>query len=352
MPASLVLGGYDQSRVGTELRMPISEDEDRPLSIALQKVTARGTLNGTVTLSDDSESIVIPIDSSVSDLWLPHSWCDRIATAFELQYNFETNRYILSKETLARLRQLSPTLTFTIGSRGAESRTIDIQIPYAAVDLQASTPVFANTVDYFPIRRAANQSQYILGRAFLQEVYIGVDYERNYFNVSQVIFSDPMPEPNIVAIAPTNSPASNNTRGDISSPPIILRKISAGAVSGIVIGTLVVSALLVWFLWMLARKQKHKKGDTRANIAEDTEEELLQRQEISSNEVSEMHGNQDHIELEGQGMPNGGISEMHEHHGRVELEERVLGVREILGSRPPIHEMPGKPVPVHMLGST
>lgn len=69
---------------------------------------------------------------------------------------------------------------FTIGTRGAESKAIDNRIPYAAVDLQASTPIFADNLDSFPIRRAENEFKYILGRAFLQEVYIGVDYNRNY----------------------------------------------------------------------------------------------------------------------------------------------------------------------------
>lgn len=81
-----------------------------------------------------------------------------------------------------------------------EGRTINIDLPHSTFDLQAGYPIFANSTNYFLIRRAANESQYVIGRAFLQEAYLSVDWERSYFNISQAVFAAPMPEPDIVTI--------------------------------------------------------------------------------------------------------------------------------------------------------
>jgi len=42
-------------------------------------------------------------------------------------------------------------------------------LPYAAFDLVADYPLVIDSSRYFPLMRAANESQYTLGRTFLQE---------------------------------------------------------------------------------------------------------------------------------------------------------------------------------------
>ena len=49
---------------------------------------------------------------------------------------------------------------------------MDIVLPYASFDLLASYPRVLNATKYFPLKRAANESQYTLGRTFLQEAYV------------------------------------------------------------------------------------------------------------------------------------------------------------------------------------
>ncbi|KAJ4302663.1 hypothetical protein N0V90_001552 [Kalmusia sp. IMI 367209] len=149
VPASLTLGGYDEARAGAVLKVPLNEDDDRPLSVVLQGVVASNSFNGTVSLSHGDSAIVLPVDSSIPDLWLPQSLCDRFADVFSLQYNSQTNRYLLSSDTRSRLQELSPVFTFTIGTQVAEGTTITIQIPYASMDLQASIPIFAESYDEY-----------------------------------------------------------------------------------------------------------------------------------------------------------------------------------------------------------
>jgi hypothetical protein len=70
---------------------------------------------------------------------------------------------------------------------------VNITLPYDAFDLQLSYPYLPNTTYadpskyYFPLRQAANETQYVLGRAFLQEAYLITDYERNNFSIHQAV---------------------------------------------------------------------------------------------------------------------------------------------------------------------
>jgi len=62
-----------------------------------------------------------------------------------------------------------PVTTLTIGSTATSRDVININMPYGSFDLTASWPLTSNDPSrYFLLRRAANESQYLLGRAFLQ----------------------------------------------------------------------------------------------------------------------------------------------------------------------------------------
>ncbi len=63
----------------------------------------------------------------------------------------------------------NPNITFTIGNSNTGGPTVDIRFPYASFDLEAKNPFVSSTRRYFPLQRAANASQYTLGRTFLQE---------------------------------------------------------------------------------------------------------------------------------------------------------------------------------------
>jgi hypothetical protein len=64
---------------------------------------------------------------------------------------------------------LNPSITFKLGYEIYGGQSINIVLPYAAFNLQASYPIYSNATNYFPIRRASNDTQYVIGRTFLQE---------------------------------------------------------------------------------------------------------------------------------------------------------------------------------------
>jgi hypothetical protein len=122
------------------------------------------------------------------------------------------------------------TFKFTVTDDPGSQNSNDIYIPLSAFDQTLTFP-FPNyesqdTGDaffYFALRQAANAAQYTLGRSFLQEAYLAVDYERGNFSVSQAKFAaDALTNTNIVAI---NPPANSNL---ISSPGTQSSSLSTG----------------------------------------------------------------------------------------------------------------------------
>ncbi len=252
VPGSLVLGGYDRSRIGNNnLQIPATEDT----YVGLQKMTATFG-NGTV-LTLLNQGILTLIDTNVPELWLPPSVCDTIAASLGLTYYNASDRYVLTDATLSSLQNLSPTFTFQIGTSASGGSTINIEIPYAAFNLQATYPIFSSgVVNYFPIRRAASDTQYALGRAFLQEVYMTVDWERDVFNISQAVFTSPPPQADLVVIQPKDQSLVNTSdkkhhKGSGS--------LSGGAIAGIIIGSLLFLVLLVVAAWRFRRRRNLKK---------------------------------------------------------------------------------------------
>ncbi|MCJ1264534.1 hypothetical protein MMC22_004406 [Lobaria immixta] len=221
---SLTLGGYDSSRfISNNISFYFASDDSRSLTVGLQSIAVSSTLQGEVA----------PLTS-----------------AFGLEYDVKTELYLVNDTIHAKLQQLNPTVTFKIGNTISGGEFVNIELPYLAFDLQASSPIYPNAKNYFPIRRADNDTQYTLGRTFLQEAYIIVDYERSNFSVSQALFKDPNPK-QIVTI---DSVSSAETPKPASSQPSF-RVVSRGAIAGIALGA--AAALLVTCLFVISLYRKH-----------------------------------------------------------------------------------------------
>lgn len=255
---SLTFGGYDSSRFrpsSNASSFPFSGDDSRVLSVGVQTITATGSLKGTVTLSSTSNPVYALIDSTVPHLWLPRPVCDAFEDAFGLTYDPATDLYIFNNSVQhSQLLQDKPAVVIALGNGNDPSELVQITLPFAALDLEASYPIYPNATPYFPIRRAANDSQYTLGRAFLQEAYVIADYERSNFSVHQATFDSQ--SQNIVAI---NPPGSTN----IDTSPKPSKLLSAGDIAGIVIGALVAAAVfggLVWFFYCGQKRKRSQHG--------------------------------------------------------------------------------------------
>lgn len=200
--------------------------------------------------------VLAVLDTAVPELWLPHNVCDQIASVLNLTYHNDTGRYTLTDDAHNALQSLNGSLDFRIGRDIHVDPAITITIPYKAFDLQASWPIFNTTTRYFPLRKTTNRTGYALGRVFLQEAYLVVDWERDVFELSQAVFSDPMPEPDIVTIRPNDNNDNSNAPDTKTAS-----KMSNGTIAGAVIGILLLISILAcgWWYWRLKHQQKQQE---------------------------------------------------------------------------------------------
>jgi hypothetical protein len=136
-------------------------------------------------------------------------------------------------------------------------------LPYAAFDLQVGQPFYNTSRRYFPIRRAPSEDLYVLGRTFLQEAYLVVDWERGNFTLGQARHDNT--DQSIVAIMP---PSDDKGGSDGLSP---------GAIAGVVVGVLAGVVAVASSLYFFRRKRKalRRKSDrdgTSSPFPEDKKE--------------------------------------------------------------------------------
>ena len=315
---SLTLGGYDASRfIPNDVTFAFNQIDERDLVVDVGSIIF-STKNSTRSLL--TSSIPVFIDSTVPYFYFPLSVCQEFESAFGIIGDDDVQAYLVNETLHSRLQAQDATVTFALGNRLSE-QSVNISLPYAAFDLTANYPLVTNSSGYFPLMRATNESQYTLGRAFLQEAYISsylyyspsqltfhryltADYERRNFSVSQCSW-DAGAQQNIVAII---SPNTTRSRG------LLPRQIA-----GIVIGGF--AGLLIFFVVVVKVKRR------RVSLLEtrDKEHEM---------EAPENFGRADEM-----------VTEV------LELDGRDYYGPEIDGCQLPGHEMDGQRVIGHELGA-
>ncbi|KAF7507689.1 hypothetical protein GJ744_010242 [Endocarpon pusillum] len=241
---SLLFGGYDTSRfVPNNLTIGLGQDISRDILVGVQAIR-----NGEVNLLD--QGIIAYIDSTIPHIWLPIQVCESFERAFNLTWDSDLELYLVNDTLHSNLLAENPTITFTIGSSVNGGDAVDIKLPYGAFDLTRN-----GISRYFPLRRAQNETQYALGRTFLQQAYLIVDYDRNNFSVSQAVFPDTgISEHRISILDPSlanetaNSASSTSSRGR--------DKFSTAAIAGIVVGVVVAVLIAVAISVFCFQRQK------------------------------------------------------------------------------------------------
>jgi hypothetical protein len=250
---NLILGGYDSTRFRPNTNafsFTFSTDPSKLLTVGVDSIMATNSLQGTFSLTSGAHFSVI--DSTVPHLWLPTAVCSQFERAFGLTYDPKTDLYLVNDTIHQQLVSRNPTLTFKLinSLEGSGTNYTNIQLPYAAFDLQASYPYYPNATNYFPIRRAANDTQYALGRTLLQEAYLIVDYERANFTIAQAVFPDPLPAAKVITIT---SKMDENTSPDSGSSGI-----GTGAIVGIAVGAAIIFFIAI-FAFFFVRRRRIKK---------------------------------------------------------------------------------------------
>ncbi|KAL9000651.1 MAG: hypothetical protein Q9169_000687 [Polycauliona sp. 2 TL-2023] len=240
---SLILGGYDRSKFTKDtVNFGINQDDSLALKAKLQSISASNTLTGDVQLMSDD--ITVKIDSDLPYLYLPNAACKNFERAFGLRWDASKELYLVSDSNHAELRTSNPSISFSFGQ--SKTEVVDITLPYQAFDLQVTQPIAENGTNYFPLRCSSDPIKYILGRAFLQETYLLVDYELSNFALSQALFNN---QSDIVSIDHTTVQQASVPDPESSQPS----GLSHGAIAGIAIGASAAMVLFVSFLFCRLR---------------------------------------------------------------------------------------------------
>ncbi|KAK6347878.1 hypothetical protein TWF718_005698 [Orbilia javanica] len=258
----LILGGYDKSRfVQNDIYFPFDSQDLVDLSVNIEHITSTDA-NGTRALLPSS-GISAYLDSSVSHIWLPLDACQKFEDEFGIIWNEDLKLYLVNNTQHEKLVIRDASIQFRIG-HFSTNKTVDITFPYSAFDLKLSYPYTTNPIRYFPLKRAANNTQYTLGRVFFQEAYVIADYERKNFSVCQCLW-DANQQKDIEPIFSLQSiqPPNNNQSS----------KLHPGALAGIAIGVVAVLAIAAYLIFRYWVKPKIiENGTSRSGPSTDSSE--------------------------------------------------------------------------------
>ncbi|KAF2196955.1 acid protease [Delitschia confertaspora ATCC 74209] len=283
---NLVLGGYDHSRF-TDLGVSIFMPSNLSLVVGVQYVGYRNTDVVDYSFTQSSKSFTTgfyaTIDSTLPYLWLPDEICDQFAEKFHLQWDSDQKLYTVNDAAHDQNIKENAFVSFRIGKNAQASNDnnfTSITLPYAAFDLTAEWPLVNETTKYFPLKRSPTQ-QYVLGRAFLQEAYLIVDYDHKNFTVAPANFSDPMPEPHIVAVLSGTEPPKSEDPG-----------LSSGAIAGIVVGVVIGVLILLAAAFLYWRRRRQARQRERTMLEKPSEvDTILAGGEVKHRRVSELDSN-------------------------------------------------------------
>jgi hypothetical protein len=270
---SLTIGGYDRSRfVQHDGSWLIDGTNNLAVQLESISMTTAGTSQGLLPTP-----IITYIDSSLPYIWLPKEACLLFEVAFGLEWDDTSQLYLVNDTLHQTLVQQNASLTFNLGGMtGGSSSNVDITLPYAAFDLTASTPLVTNTTRYFPLKRAANSTQYLMGRTFFQEAFVIADYERRNFSIFPCQWEANV-KPDIVStfsptygngITPVAGPAPSSTASSTAhsgGSSSSAGPIAGGVVGGIALIT-IIAALFYFFYWRPKRRRDYTTHGEKSEL--------------------------------------------------------------------------------------
>ncbi|GBF66294.1 hypothetical protein TMEN_9014 [Trichophyton mentagrophytes] len=261
VPTSLTFGGFDRSRfIPNEVSLFLSPDNLPAVTIKSVKVKT-GPMSNSRSLTGDltidlSSSGTFVIDSSTPFLWFPEQICDSLAGKLGLIYNDTLDLYTYGPNisTYDAIAGSNVSFTFTVSDLPDSSKSVNITLPFAAFDHKLTYPYpgldqnqSSEGLRYFPLRRTTDPKKLTIGRVFLQEAYLTVDYERRNFSISQATFNpDSGISMDLVAI--TSPPDSTFPGGNgITAERKIAKAAIVGVTIGVCVAVIIVSLIVLWF---------------------------------------------------------------------------------------------------------
>jgi len=189
----LILGGYDEGLVdrskGRSASYMMADDRTNNFKVWLSETSF---FSGNSKTTNTRPELQIPIEPLTAQMWLPASLCTVFESEFGLIYDAQMNLYFLNETQHDLVLRRKTSVMFSLKgdlnqfSSSGPPESASITFPYTDFVHNASYPFVPTPRRYFPLRRAANETQYALGRAYMQGAYLSADYQSRRFNIMQV----------------------------------------------------------------------------------------------------------------------------------------------------------------------
>ncbi|KKK15747.1 hypothetical protein AOCH_002805 [Aspergillus ochraceoroseus] len=305
IPGSLVLGGYDQSRILGDVSaqsVSLNEYSSGNLQISLKDI-GLGVATGGSPFSFTSKNglflqssgAVVPktvaIDPTKPYLYLPEATCNAITSSFPVFFDEGLGLYIwdTSNGDYDRITSSATYLSFVFNQNGINNQNITIKVPLSLLALTLQAPLVNQNATYFPCFHSTDTP--VLGRPFLQAAFVGVNWFEGDNTGTWFLAQAPGPGAASANITTINiddstlsgssrswehswagfwhplaeSSSSNSTTGNSTGPGADSSGLSTGAKAGIGVGVsvagLILIALVVWIV-MLRRRRKNAPQDS------------------------------------------------------------------------------------------
>ncbi|GKU06021.1 acid protease [Fusarium langsethiae] len=279
----LIFAGYDSSRfIENPVTFTMANDVTRDLVVALQAISYSGAEKSQLLESP----INIYIDSTDPNIWLPDDAVDAFESAFDLTLDNTTGLYLVNGSHHEDLLASNAEVSFRLSDVLEGGSTVIITLPYRAFDLKAEYPLVDKTSYYFPLKRATDESQYTLGRVFLQEAYLTVDYERGIFNVSQcawvegakqhlvtITSRDEDEDPPTDTVTTGGKGGTASTNRETSDSTSLRQSLSSGVIAGTVIGVVAGLVIVASASYVLVSRRRSRSRPSKLEIPEEVTSE-------------------------------------------------------------------------------
>jgi hypothetical protein len=186
MSGSLWFGGYDQNRVVGEILSLTGSPRDEGITLWDIAIEGVGDYSPFTNKSKDnllakgnssiSSGLKVTVDGCSPYLTFPKSTCDNIADNLPVNFDQDLGLYLwdTKSDKYEELINSATALTFSFIS-ASNTDPIKIRVPFMHLNLTLSEPIVDNPVPYFPCH-VNNNGRYTLGRAFLQDAFIGANW--------------------------------------------------------------------------------------------------------------------------------------------------------------------------------
>ena len=192
---SLVLGGYDSSRIVGEVVAldttgvggePIAGMIDANIGVVTGGTPFNVTTFPSLFKAEGNITMNVMLNPLIPYMFLPFEMCEAIAEWLPVTYSEDTTLYHWNTDDY-RYENIvkSPSyLSFTFQDGGTGNFTI--KVPFSLLNLTLESPLVSTPTQYFPCKGwKSDDGNYYLGRAFLQATYMAINWDQNKFFFGQ-----------------------------------------------------------------------------------------------------------------------------------------------------------------------